>query len=196
MNRAAAHRTHIAQFGVSHNPGSRSFAQSQQVRPQFIDRLSDGRTLRAELMKTMAFDDIAGTFEGGGCQATMRIDNVGRCWVGDEPRQVQHVAKGTNRSTKTNPTGYAVGCEGIGAEPIVESFEQRIGGGEVDLWDSVEDDGRRTHQTWFKGGEQRPGDSGSEGHLGQRVHLGMRHDRSRQMRIRVLGRPVAPTGDH
>ena len=77
---------------------------------------------------------------------------------------------------------FALRREGITTEPIVEAIEEWICGSVMNLWNPVERDRCRTHEAGFEGGVQRPRDPGTKGHLGQDVHLGVRHDRSGQVR--------------
>ena len=68
----------------------------------------------------------------------MRIDDVGWCWVRNEPCQVQDVAEGTNRSAESDSIRFALGRERIATEPVVEAIEEWIGRSVVNLWNPVE----------------------------------------------------------
>lgn len=125
--------------------------------------------------------DAAGALERRRSEAPMRLYDVGWRRIRNEPCQVQDVAKGTDRSSEFDSLGYALGCEGIATEPVVEALEEWIGRRVVNLWNPVERDRCRAHEAGLEGGVQRSGDRGTKRHLGQYVHLGVRHDRSRQV---------------
>ncbi len=58
---------------------------ANEIRPELFDRFEGGRTSIAHLPEAMTLGDAAGALERRRGEPSMRIDDVGRCWIGNEP---------------------------------------------------------------------------------------------------------------
>jgi hypothetical protein len=172
------------------------FLEGREFRPEFFDRFGDGDASVAENAELTSFGESERTCEDRRRETPVRLDDVCRCGVRDQPGQVQDVAERTERTAEADPLWGSLSRESICGQPVVETLEVRIGRREMDRRDLVERDRRGAHEARFERCEEGTREASAEWNLRQDVHFGMSHHRSGQVCRRSFGCPIAPPRNH